>query len=190
MTSIIKVDQIQTAAGAVPRIGDIGINDTGTLLQVVNLAMPVGTIQYTTNSLSWDSINNSETIATSKATNSRWVVNFTGLAAVRSAYPLSFDIWYSIDNGTNWIDMSGNRDESNHGGSGLGITGYWQAGGTDDWFPLSITVGQVITVSAGTSIKFRLAMRNGGPSTDVSTTLNCVGHGDYTMQMTVMEIAG
>jgi|SaaInlV_125m_DNA_1040241.scaffolds.fasta_scaffold54706_2 hypothetical protein len=35
MTSIIKVDQIQTAAGGVPTAGDLGLNTTGTVLQVV-----------------------------------------------------------------------------------------------------------------------------------------------------------
>jgi len=35
MTSIIKVDQIQNAAGGVPTAGDLGINTTGTVLQVV-----------------------------------------------------------------------------------------------------------------------------------------------------------
>ena len=34
MTSIIKVDQIQTAAGATPTAGGLGINTTGTVLKV------------------------------------------------------------------------------------------------------------------------------------------------------------
>ena len=34
MTSIIKVDQIQTAAGSTPTAADLGINTTGTVLQV------------------------------------------------------------------------------------------------------------------------------------------------------------
>jgi hypothetical protein len=33
MTSIIKVDQIQTAAGGVPTAGDLGLNTTGTVLE-------------------------------------------------------------------------------------------------------------------------------------------------------------
>ena len=35
MTSIIKVDQIQTLAGAAPTAADLGINVTGSVLQVV-----------------------------------------------------------------------------------------------------------------------------------------------------------
>ena len=190
MSSILKVDTIQTTAGAVPTASDLGINTTGTVLQVANTAVATGTTVYTSNDLNWLSLSQTEVSVTSKATNSKWNVNFTGLAACRSARPISFDIWYSIDGGSNWVDMSGNRDELNHGGSGLGITGYWQSGGTDDWFPLSITVTGLVSVNAGSNIRFRLAMRNGGPSTDVANTQNCVGHGDYTMQMTVLEIAG
>ena len=172
--------------------GKVGTNDAGTVLQVVNYAIPVGSQQYTNNDLNWASFTASDTTATSKADNSKWVVTFTGIAACRQAKPISFDIWYSVDGGSTWIDMSGNRDSSNHAssGSGLGLTGYWQSGGTDDWFPLSMTVGGVISVVTGTSIKFRVAMRNGGPSSDIANTANCIGHGDYTMQMTVMEIAG
>jgi hypothetical protein len=36
MTSIIKVDQIQTAAGATPTADSLGINTAGTVLQVVS----------------------------------------------------------------------------------------------------------------------------------------------------------
>lgn len=36
MTSIIKVDTLQTASGSTPTAADLGINTTGTVLQVVN----------------------------------------------------------------------------------------------------------------------------------------------------------
>ena len=36
MTSIIKVDQIQNAAGGVPTAGDLGLNVSGSVLQVVS----------------------------------------------------------------------------------------------------------------------------------------------------------
>ena len=41
MSSVIKVDQIQTAAGGTPTAGDLGINTTGTVLQVKNNAVNV-----------------------------------------------------------------------------------------------------------------------------------------------------
>jgi len=38
MSSIIKVDTIQTAAGGTPTAGDLGLNTTGTELQVVSVS--------------------------------------------------------------------------------------------------------------------------------------------------------
>ena len=43
MTSIIKVDQIQTAAGAVPTANSLGLNTTGSVLQVRHHTVDPGT---------------------------------------------------------------------------------------------------------------------------------------------------
>jgi len=43
MSSIIKVDTIQTAAGGVPTAGDLGLNITGSVLQVVSDTYSSGT---------------------------------------------------------------------------------------------------------------------------------------------------
>jgi hypothetical protein len=57
MTSIIKVDQIQTAAGTVPTVGDLGINVTGgnlpvgSVLQVKHHTIDPGTGSTTSQSL-------------------------------------------------------------------------------------------------------------------------------------------
>lgn len=40
MTSILKVDQIQTTAGAAPSASDIGLNVSGSVLQVVHGTLP------------------------------------------------------------------------------------------------------------------------------------------------------
>lgn len=45
MTSIIKVDQIQNAAGGVPTAGDLGLNVSGSVLQVKQGA-PVGNLDF------------------------------------------------------------------------------------------------------------------------------------------------
>ena len=51
MTSIIKVDTLQKANGATPTAADLGINTTGTVLQVVNtrfnLSMSTSNTTYT-----------------------------------------------------------------------------------------------------------------------------------------------
>ena len=43
MASIIKVDQIQTAAGGTPTAADLGLNTTGSVLQVVRGVYSTGT---------------------------------------------------------------------------------------------------------------------------------------------------
>lgn len=42
MASIIKVDQIQTAAGGTPTAADLGLNTTGSVLQVVQVVAGTG----------------------------------------------------------------------------------------------------------------------------------------------------
>ena len=46
MTSIIKVDQIQTAAGSTPTAADLGINTTGTVLQVKQINVADGALSF------------------------------------------------------------------------------------------------------------------------------------------------
>ena len=67
MTSIIKVDQIQNAAGGVPTAGDLGLNTTGTVLKVShftnNTRTSLGLItQYSL----WSGINVVKTVSNSK----------------------------------------------------------------------------------------------------------------------------
>ena len=50
MTSIIKVDQIQTAAGAAPTAADLGINTTGNVLQVVQSTLGQTSVTHATSS--------------------------------------------------------------------------------------------------------------------------------------------
>lgn len=47
MTSILKVNQIQTTAGAVPTAADLGLNVTGSVLQVVQTEYSTPTIHST-----------------------------------------------------------------------------------------------------------------------------------------------
>ena len=59
MASIIKVDQIQTAAGGTPTAADLGLNVTGAVLQVVQATTTAGT---TTTSSSFTDTGMSATI--------------------------------------------------------------------------------------------------------------------------------
>jgi hypothetical protein len=72
MTSILKVDQIQTAAGGVPTIGDLAINDTGTILQVKQTVFS-GT-QSTSIGPGFTEITGLQTTITPKSTSSKIMV--------------------------------------------------------------------------------------------------------------------
>jgi hypothetical protein len=67
MTSIIKVDQIQTAAGATPTAGDLGINTTGTVLKVSHFTNNTNTSLSAVNPYSlWSGINVIKSVSNSK----------------------------------------------------------------------------------------------------------------------------
>ena len=72
MSSIIKVDQIQTAAGGVPTAADLGLNVTGTILQVKQTVFS-GT-QSTSIGEGFTEITGLQTTITPKSTSSKIMV--------------------------------------------------------------------------------------------------------------------
>ena len=74
MTSIIKVDQIQTAAGATPTASDLGINTTGTVLQTVTHLTDDQTL---TTSTTWADVGGSSVSFTPKFANSKIIFSYT-----------------------------------------------------------------------------------------------------------------
>ena len=73
MTSIIKVDQIQNAAGGVPTAADLGLNVSGTVLQVVSNQSTANT---STTSSSMSTVVNG--LITPKSASSKILVQVTG----------------------------------------------------------------------------------------------------------------
>jgi len=71
MTSILKVDQIQLADGSTPTIGDLGVNDTGTVLQVQSDVRTSSTGVSTVSA--WVDLGISVTL-TPKSTNSKFIL--------------------------------------------------------------------------------------------------------------------
>jgi hypothetical protein len=71
MTSIIKVDQIQLADGSTPSIGDLAINDSGTVLQVVNA---VKTDKQSVSAGSWVDVSGLSVSLTPKSTSSKFIL--------------------------------------------------------------------------------------------------------------------
>ena len=68
MTSIIKVDQIQTASGVTPTADDLGINTAGTVLQVVQSVI-TGKITINNSTAKWGELS-----LTTKENNSSFLV--------------------------------------------------------------------------------------------------------------------
>lgn len=71
MTSIIKVDQIQTAAGGVPTAADLGLNVSGTVLQVKSTSIST---MLTTTSTSFTGITGLAVTLTPSDANNRLLV--------------------------------------------------------------------------------------------------------------------
>jgi hypothetical protein len=71
MTSIIKVDQIQTAAGGTPTAADLGLNVTGSVLQVQRHSF---TNQTSIGSTSYVSVSGSSFTFTPKASSSTLII--------------------------------------------------------------------------------------------------------------------
>ena len=67
MSSIIKVDTIQTAAGGTPTAADLGLNTTGSVLQVVNSTIGGSGTEVNTTSNSFSSTGHSASITPSSA---------------------------------------------------------------------------------------------------------------------------
>ena len=159
----------------------------GTVLQVGNRSLSTGASLSTVGNYDWQYWSDSEVTFTSVDTNSKWYCNFTGLAAHKSANPISFTLVYKVGAGS-WTNMTAGNLSGGAETGDLGMTGSSNVGSTDDWNSFSLTAIATVTAAAGSTIYFRLAMRNGGPSTDVASTTNVVGHGLYNMQMSAMEI--
>lgn len=163
------------------------VTGAGKVLQVGNRSLSTGANLYTVGNYDWQYWSASELTFTSEDTNSKWYCNFTGLAAHRSANPISFTLVYKVGTGS-WANMTTNNLSGGYETGDLGMTGSWNAGSTDDWNSISLTAIATVTAAAGSTIYFRLGMRNGGPSTDSAGTNNMVGHSLYNMQMSAMEI--
>ena len=165
MASIIKVDTIQTAAGGTPTAGDLGLNTTGTVLQVVQGA-PL-TSSTGLNNSSYASIM-SVTI-TPTASNSSFLLMFSGLVdAIGDSY---WDARYAktVDGATTTIFDEWANTALNFGSANQHGTGY--------------AMNYLDSPNTTSEIVYKLEARDRGNS-----VVNFAASGKCTF--TVMEIAG
>ena len=102
MTSIIKVDQIQTAAGGVPTAADLGLNVSGAVLQVVSTNDNNQTAATTTSFLHFSSL---ETRITPKSATSKIFVTVNiHIGNANDDNYNQFNI-YRLINGANGVNL-------------------------------------------------------------------------------------
>ena len=147
MTSIIKVDQIQTLAGAAPTAADLGINVTGSVLQVVSYFTATQGSQTMTTS---DQIINSITkVITPLGANSKFLVTVRWFGESEVSWSTTFN-----------IHMDGVRVNINGQGRGYGLAmpalSFYDT--NDSSTPDTVNMSTLVSTSSvvGTAITFSL----------------------------------
>jgi len=121
MSSIIKVDTIQTAAGGTPTAADLGLNTTGTIVGFYSFLFP--TIQTASTSLVRQEASNNS--YTPKFNNSTFYIlwNLGGWTDVdadsQGVNNALIEYGYSVDGGTTWAN-AGNGLVGGRGGNSAG----------------------------------------------------------------------
>jgi hypothetical protein len=179
MTSIIKVDQIQTAAGGAPTAAGLGINTTGTVLQVVSVQMARAAIDIS--STSFTSTTLSKSIVT-KSTNSLVLVTLSGGGWYDNGNP-SCTLWVtfqrSISSGAYTYPMNAYNDN-------YGLIRMSGDGNTWNIKPYSADLMDQPQVASGTTIDYRVVARTN--SVNKPSQFNSSDRGAPVL--TLMEIAG
>jgi len=166
MSSIIKVDTLQTAAGGVPTAADLGINTTGSVLQVVQeYVASTGGVATTSTAFAPSGIIAS---LTPKFSNSLILVNFSStMGDVTSASMMMVKMYQKIGTGS-YLPMSGSNNyhvgymEPSHNRYGpFAFNGSYTATSTDT---LSY---QVYFLSGSSGVSVRVAH----PSSSYALTL-------------------
>ena len=166
MASIIKVDQIQTAAGGTPTLGDLGIATTGTgkVLQVVQDTDVGGNA---TNSSSYQSCGLSATI-TPSSTSSKILILSNSVVDAQSAREFAATIFRG---GTDLAASVGNGNEGFIGADNTGRS------------PSSIMFLDSPSTTSATTYEIKFRSKN-------STTVEFPPYGSITATLILMEIAG
>lgn len=173
MTSIIKVDQIQTAAGGVPTAADLGLNVSGTVLQVVT-SRPVGATTFSSGSYT-DATGFSVSI-TPKFSNSLIIINITAQTFMNNTTVNSAQDYRLLRDSTTVV-------------SSVWTNYLNRADYTADFYP-PFVLFQQDTPSTTSTVVYKLQGRlyNGGDASWIINDYNGGSGGSYGC-MTVTEIA-
>ena len=163
MASIIKVDQIQTAAGGTPTAADLGITGTGKVLQVLSMS---STTENSTSSTSY--------VATSLT------LNITPSSTSSKIYAAFSSAGFCNSNG--FIALTLYRDSTNLGHGTYGLT--WAKDYTTNFID-SVSFQYLDSPATTSQVTYTVRQRAQESGHSVTTNIN-----NTRGVLTLMEIAG
>ena len=184
MASIIKVDTIQTAAGGTPTAGDLGLNTTGSVLQVKSFTK---TDTFSTTSSSFTDVTDLSLTLTPASSASKFLVTAQLIGSAQSSS--NFASFRFTRNGTaiGVADADGNRVQA-------GSFFAWP--GVDTDAQMSTGMSHLDSPSTTDDVTYKVQMSNTNHSSSTTVYLNR-SQGDTegsrartTSVITVFEIAG
>ena len=173
MSSILKVDQIQLSNGNTPTAGDLGLNTTGSVLQVVSQKNKANTGSTTTNAFTATNLTLS---ITPSSTSSKILVMANATI--------------NTQQNTSWADVTVYRDGSVNlalTGSGTSnanaFSGVYTSSGTDVHVPFAFQV--LDTPSTTSAVTYTVYFRSRNNASFVRFNPD-----KFSTGLTLMEIAG
>ena len=187
MTSIIKVDQIQTATGAAPTAAGLGLNITGSVLQVLQSVL---TTPLVVSSGSFGDLSDFNITFTPKSSSSKiLIMPMINLQVYNTGYTIQLR---PVVNGVavGVAAAAGSRGQSMMGNFASG------GGATDGNHMNSPTTGMYLhqlSSAASTTVKMQIKTQ-GGSTVYINRTINDADNTDWATRnistLTIMEIAG
>jgi hypothetical protein len=183
MTSIIKVDTLQTAAGGVPTAADLGLNVTGSVLQVHYAKLSTA---VAASAASYDVIT---TTFTPKSATSTLLVEAQVFMVATSLYNLDGGVKVLRD-GTA-IDTGADSDSGRGGADVLDSSDdLWSADNRSQWFRMKM--GGAITTPANSTVTSTFVVRfqtSNVVTINVNRALSSTSNRGISY-LKIMEIAG
>ena len=188
MSSIIKVDQIQLSDGSTPTAGDLGLNTTGSVIQVQKINIYDSAIASGTN----DVVFYESSDITLRDTNSKVLLMFD--LSVGGTIGGAIKLQYSINSGTNYTGLTtadmGTTDDG-LGGTVASLGIHHNLNNSDGTYVSTQSSFSELVSPSGTSFRFRII--GAGTDSSSSITLNRRSLDDNyggLSHATLMEIAG
>jgi len=182
MTSILKVSTIQTTAGSVPTAADLGLNVTGSVLQV---KQAVTDATWSTTSSTLTDVTGMSVSITPSATSSKILV----IVDAHIGYDVYAGVFHLLRDTTKIYAGAGGLNRC-----GL-FTNYYEASGASQYSLLPLTANYLDSPATTSAITYKVQFAS--MSGSINLTVNSphiTTNGVYiiggTSTITVMEIAG